>query len=145
MIIVCLLAFGSLNLTIILLQLITVYRRYKKRDGRRADMLDYFFLNLGMLGQIFIYLVPGFLFFIFLPACLFVLFEGWDYVAAVYYAFVTLTTIGFGDLVAGNIIWMMIEKVVPVLSLILYVYLYLLYYFVKLRRSVGFQAVKVAG
>lgn len=55
-----------------------------------------------MLGQIFLYLVPGFLFFIFLPACIFVVFEGWDYVAAIYYAFVTLTTIGFGDLVAGT-------------------------------------------
>lgn len=55
-----------------------------------------------MLGQIFLYLVPGFLFFIFLPACIFVVFEGWDYVAAIYYAFVTLTTIGFGDIVAGK-------------------------------------------
>lgn len=38
-----------------------------------------------------------------MPACLFVLFEGWDYALAVYYAFVTLTTIGFGDYVAGNL------------------------------------------
>lgn len=65
--------------------------------------MDYIFGNLGMLGQIFLYLVPGFLFFIFLPACIFVVFEGWDYVASVYYAFVTLTTIGFGDIVAGMI------------------------------------------
>ncbi|XP_048483408.1 uncharacterized protein LOC105390907 [Plutella xylostella] len=85
------------------LQLITVYRRYKRRDEKRADRLDYFFHNLGMLGQIFLYLVPGFLFFIFLPACIFIVFEGWDYVAAIYYAFVTLTTIGFGDLVAGTV------------------------------------------
>ncbi|XP_059062633.1 uncharacterized protein LOC131855380 [Achroia grisella] len=86
------------------LQLISVYRKYKRRNVRRADNLSYCFNNLGMLGQIFLYLVPGFLFFIFLPACLFVVFEdGWDYVAAVYYAFVTLTTIGFGDLVAGTV------------------------------------------
>ncbi|XP_068631489.1 uncharacterized protein Ork1 [Battus philenor] len=85
------------------LQLISTYRKYKKRNEKRADNLDYFFNNLGMLGQIMLYLIPGFLFFIFLPACIFVVFEGWDYVAAVYYAFVTLTTIGFGDLVAGTI------------------------------------------
>ncbi|XP_037873254.1 uncharacterized protein LOC101741673 isoform X1 [Bombyx mori] len=85
------------------LQLISVYRKYKKKNEKRADNLDFFFNNLGMLGQIFLYLVPGFLFFIFLPACIFVVFEGWDYVAAIYYAFVTLTTIGFGDLVAGTV------------------------------------------
>ncbi|XP_049875320.1 uncharacterized protein LOC126373282 [Pectinophora gossypiella] len=85
------------------MQLITVYRKYKRRNEKRADNLDYFFHNLGMLGQIFLYLVPGFLFFIFLPACIFVVFEGWDYVASIYYAFVTLTTIGFGDLVAGTV------------------------------------------
>ncbi|KAL0828938.1 hypothetical protein ABMA28_003837 [Loxostege sticticalis] len=85
------------------MQLISVYRKYKKRNEKRADNLDYFFNNLGMLGQIFLYLVPGFLFFIFLPACIFVVFEGWDYVASIYYAFVTLTTIGFGDLVAGTV------------------------------------------
>ncbi|CAH4034574.1 uncharacterized protein LOC123715311 [Pieris brassicae] len=85
------------------LQLISVYRKYKRRNEKRADKLDYFFNNLGMLGQIFLYLVPGFLFFIFLPACIFVVFEGWDFVAGVYYAFVTLTTIGFGDLVAGTV------------------------------------------
>ncbi|CAH2982857.1 unnamed protein product [Chilo suppressalis] len=85
------------------LQLISVYRKYKRRNVKRANNLSYYFSNLGMLGQIFLYLVPGFLFFIFLPACIFVVFEGWDYVAAVYYAFVTLTTIGFGDIVAGTV------------------------------------------
>ncbi|VVD00096.1 unnamed protein product [Leptidea sinapis] len=58
------------------MQLISVYRKYKKRNEKRADKLDYFYNNLGMLGQIFLYLVPGFLFFIFLPACIFVVFEG---------------------------------------------------------------------
>ncbi|XP_035437193.2 uncharacterized protein LOC118267381 [Spodoptera frugiperda] len=85
------------------MQLISVYRKYKRRNEKRAHNLGYYFTNFGMLGQIFLYLVPGFLFFIFLPACIFVVFEGWDYVAAIYYAFVTLTTIGFGDLVAGTV------------------------------------------
>lgn len=40
-----------------------------------------------------------------MPAILFVIFEGWDYALAVYYAFVTLTTIGFGDYVAGKTIY----------------------------------------
>lgn len=48
------------------------------------------------------YLTPGLIIFIFLPAGLFCVFEeDWDYIEAVYFAFVTLTTIGFGDLVAG--------------------------------------------
>ncbi|KAJ8719497.1 hypothetical protein PYW08_011672 [Mythimna loreyi] len=85
------------------MQLISVYRKYKRRNEKRAHNLGYHFTNLGMLGQIFLYLVPGFLFFIFLPACIFMVFEGWDYVASIYYAFVTLTTIGFGDLVAGTV------------------------------------------
>lgn len=85
------------------LKLIKIYRKYKRRSERRADVLDYFFQHLGMLGQIFLYLIPGFLFFIFLPACLFMVFEGWDYVGSIYYAFVTLTTIGFGDIVAGTV------------------------------------------
>ncbi|XP_076063209.1 uncharacterized protein LOC143038106 isoform X3 [Oratosquilla oratoria] len=48
------------------------------------------------------YLVPGIMVFIFLPAGVFVAIEGWNYIEAVYYAFITLTTIGFGDYVAGR-------------------------------------------
>lgn len=55
----------------------------------------------GLAMQIFIYLIPGFVMFIFFPAFLFSHYEGWAYDEAVYYAFVTLTTIGFGDYVAG--------------------------------------------
>lgn len=42
------------------------------------------------------------MFFIFIPALIFMLFEGWEYDVSVYYAFVTLSTIGFGDYCAGN-------------------------------------------
>ncbi|XP_012055088.1 PREDICTED: open rectifier potassium channel protein 1 [Atta cephalotes] len=52
--------------------------------------------------QIFLYLTPGFIVFIFFPAILFSFYEKWTYDESVYYAFVTLTTIGFGDLVAGQ-------------------------------------------
>ncbi|KAJ3630765.1 hypothetical protein MTP99_011939 [Tenebrio molitor] len=57
--------------------------------------------RLGLISQVVLYLVPGFTFFIFLPSAFMVLFEGWEYDVAVYYCFVTLTTIGFGDYVAG--------------------------------------------
>lgn len=56
----------------------------------------------GLAAQIFMYLTPGFVMFIFFPAFLFSHYEGWSYDEAVYYAFVTLTTIGFGDYVAGK-------------------------------------------
>lgn len=36
-----------------------------------------------------------------IPAGLFTYVEGWDYADSFYYAFISLTTIGFGDLVAG--------------------------------------------
>lgn len=48
-----------------------------------------------------IYIGLGFLVFIFLPSILFMSMEGWTYLEAVYYSYITLTTIGFGDLVAG--------------------------------------------
>lgn len=63
--------------------------------------MEYDTTKLSLIAQIILYLVPGFTFFIFLPAVIIMVFEGWDYVLAVYYAFVTLSTIGFGDYVAG--------------------------------------------
>ncbi|KAM0727834.1 Open rectifier potassium channel protein 1 [Formica fusca] len=58
--------------------------------------------KVGLAAQILMYLTPGFVMFIFFPAFLFSHYEGWSYDQSVYYAFVTLTTIGFGDLVAGQ-------------------------------------------
>ncbi|KYM97539.1 Open rectifier potassium channel protein 1, partial [Cyphomyrmex costatus] len=57
---------------------------------------------MRLAAQIFLYLTPGFIVFIFFPAILFSHYERWTYDESVYYAFVTLTTIGFGDLVAGQ-------------------------------------------
>lgn len=37
-----------------------------------------------------------------LPPFVFMSQEGWSYVEGLYFSFVTLTTIGFGDLVAGK-------------------------------------------
>ncbi|XP_043527151.1 uncharacterized protein LOC122537753 isoform X1 [Frieseomelitta varia] len=58
--------------------------------------------KVGLAAQIFVHLMPGFVMFIFFPAFLFCYYERWTYDEAVYYAFVTLTTIGFGDYVAGK-------------------------------------------
>lgn len=44
----------------------------------------------------------GFLLFVFVPAVIFTWLEDWNYLQAVYYAFITLSTIGFGDFTAGG-------------------------------------------
>ncbi|KAJ3658995.1 hypothetical protein Zmor_010705 [Zophobas morio] len=72
-----------------------LYQRWK------TSKMQYDTTRLGLISQIVLYLVPGFTFFIFLPSSFMVLFENWELDVAVYYCFVTLTTIGFGDYVAG--------------------------------------------
>ncbi|XP_045613259.2 potassium channel subfamily K member 10 isoform X2 [Procambarus clarkii] len=49
-----------------------------------------------------IYIFIGFVVFIFIPGAVFVTLEEWTYVESIYYAYITLTTIGFGDLVPGQ-------------------------------------------
>ena len=44
----------------------------------------------------------GFCLIILLPAYAFTRFESWDLLEALYYATITLTTVGFGDYVAGR-------------------------------------------
>lgn len=83
------------------------YKSYKlgRNDYRHPRKLTSFETGkVGLAAQIFAYLTPGFVMFIFFPAFLFSHYEGWNYDEAVYYAFVTLTTIGFGDYVAGQTI-----------------------------------------
>ncbi|XP_048511601.1 open rectifier potassium channel protein 1 [Athalia rosae] len=79
------------------------YKSYKEGHSdspKRLNTLET--RRVGLAAQIFMYLAPGFVMFIFFPAFLFSYYEGWQYDEAVYYAFVTLTTIGFGDYVAGQ-------------------------------------------
>ena len=45
----------------------------------------------------------GMVFFVFVPATLLCAVEGWSYFDAVYFCFITLTTIGFGDFVPGKL------------------------------------------
>lgn len=55
--------------------------------------------QLGLIAQIILYLIPGIVIFLFLPSLIFSYFENWSYSVAIYYSFVTLSTIGFGDFV----------------------------------------------
>ncbi|XP_021913562.1 open rectifier potassium channel protein 1 isoform X2 [Zootermopsis nevadensis] len=73
--------------------LVRVHMRYKTKP---------FETRAGMVADIILYLIPGFVIFIFLPTGVFMHFEGWTFVESLYYAFVTLSTIGFGDFVAGQ-------------------------------------------
>ena len=58
---------------------------------------------LMFLLRVGVYLVPGAFLFIILPAVAFFAIEdSWTFLDSVYFAFITLTTIGFGDFVAGN-------------------------------------------
>jgi len=86
---------------------IRAHRKYKSYKHGQSDYslkkpLLFETRKVGLAAQIFMYLTPGFVMFIFFPAFLFSHYEGWTYDQSVYYAFVTLTTIGFGDLVAGK-------------------------------------------
>jgi hypothetical protein len=57
---------------------------------------------LVLVFQVLMYLIFGHVMFIFIPAVAIKFIEDWSYLDSVYFAFITLTTIGFGDLVAGT-------------------------------------------
>ncbi|XP_029034156.1 open rectifier potassium channel protein 1 [Osmia bicornis bicornis] len=80
------------------------YKSYKqsRNDYYPRKLTSFETRKVGLAIQIFVHLLPGFVMFIFFPAFLFSYYEGWSYDESVYYAFVTLTTIGFGDYVAGK-------------------------------------------
>ena len=59
---------------------------------------------LVLTFQVLVYVIFGTIVFILLPAIIFRFVEAeWTYLDSVYFAFITLTTIGFGDMVAGNL------------------------------------------
>ncbi|XP_031638727.1 open rectifier potassium channel protein 1 [Contarinia nasturtii] len=76
---------------------VTAYERYK--TYKMATNKNYIPNQLGLIAQILLYLIPGIVIFLFLPSLIFRYFEGWDYSEAIYFSFVTLSTIGFGDYV----------------------------------------------
>lgn len=59
--------------------------------------------QLSLILDIVTYLIPGIIVFIFLPAGIISFFEEWTFDESVYFTFVTLTTIGYGDYVAGTV------------------------------------------
>nr|XP_029721873.1 open rectifier potassium channel protein 1-like [Aedes albopictus] len=74
---------------------IRLYRKYKQ--FKLSSNRQYVPHKVNFIGQIVLYLIPGIVIFIFVPAAIFSYFEKWPYDVSVYYSFVTLTTIGFGD------------------------------------------------
>lgn len=65
----------------------------------------YFFLfqkKIKFLTLLF-FLTTGILFFLCLPSLFFQITEGWSYSEGIYFAFITLSTIGFGDYVVGKV------------------------------------------
>ena len=44
-------------------------------------------------------IIVGVVLFVFIPAAIFYALQGWTYFESMYYCFVTLTTVGFGDFV----------------------------------------------
>ena len=49
------------------------------------------------------FLATGILVFLCLPSLFFQITEGWSYSEGIYFAFITLSTIGFGDYVVGKV------------------------------------------
>jgi Ion channel len=74
------------------LQFVRLNNRYKKY--KRSTDRNWVPPRVSLIGQITLYLIPAIIVFIFFPAMLFTYFEDWDYTISIYYAFVTLTTIG---------------------------------------------------
>lgn len=69
-------------------------------------MFFFFFLLFQRKAQFActaIFLLWGLLVHLVLPPFVFMSQEGWTYIEGLYFSFVTLTTIGFGDLVAGKL------------------------------------------
>lgn len=73
-----------------------------------------------MLKQGLFFFVPWFIVFLVFPATLFIFIEDWSFIQGFYYCFITLSTIGFGDYVAGNFQadWIWFYKIILVLWII---------------------------
>ncbi|XP_055380306.1 open rectifier potassium channel protein 1 [Condylostylus longicornis] len=74
-----------------------IYERYKTYKLSNNDL--YIPRQFGLIATIAMALVPGIVFFLIIPSCIFCYFEGWPFTLSLYYSYVTTTTIGFGDYV----------------------------------------------
>ena len=71
-----------------------VAQRVKTRPARQQTRIQTL-VSLSLFAL-------GLLFFIFIPSSIFSAIEGWTYGESVYYCFVTLSTVGFGDFVPAQ-------------------------------------------
>ncbi|XP_051729956.1 potassium channel subfamily K member 5b [Ctenopharyngodon idella] len=73
------------------------------RAKRLSQVLLHKSLNVKKVQFIctIVFLLWGFLVHLIIPAFVFMIFENWTYLEGLYFSFTTLTTVGFGDYVAG--------------------------------------------
>ena len=57
---------------------------------------------MSIVLRAILYLIPGLMIFLIFPAVLFMLVENWTFGESFYFAFISLTTIGYGEYVAGT-------------------------------------------
>ncbi|XP_056620857.1 potassium channel subfamily K member 5b isoform X2 [Triplophysa dalaica] len=75
--------------------------------GGRAKRLSQVLLHKGLIAKkvqfvcTAIFLLWGFLVHLIIPSFVFMCFENWTYLEGLYFSFTTMTTVGFGDYVAG--------------------------------------------
>lgn len=62
----------------------------------------YYSSKVALAINAFTFLLPWFVVFMILPAGIFTMLENWTFIEGLYYCFITLSTIGFGDYVAAN-------------------------------------------
>lgn len=87
-------AIGGLFSKCFMVRIRQIRRKYNKTMNAKI-ILQY--LETGVL-----FFLPWFMVFLVIPSLIFVAIERWSFLESFYYAFITLTTIGFGDYVAGN-------------------------------------------
>ncbi|XP_071961769.1 potassium channel, subfamily K, member 16-like isoform X1 [Antedon mediterranea] len=68
--------------------------KFKEHCQKRFKKADVFYMAMICIS--------GFFIFFLIPSVVFSYFEGWSYHISFYYTFITLSTIGFGDYVAGS-------------------------------------------
>lgn len=76
---------------------------FGSRTKRLSQLLLHSGLNVRKVQFIctIVFLLWGFLVHLIIPAFVFMFFENWTYLEGLYFSFTTLTTVGFGDYVAG--------------------------------------------